>query len=269
MSSLPHIESLVALGMTPLEAAVYEHLVQHPSATGYRISRGIDKPTANTYKALASLEEKGAVVVDDDRRRLYCAVPPDELLGTLERRFMEHRRSAAAGLAGLADTRGDNRIYQLRTTEQIVERLRRMVARTREVAVFDLSPWAVERVSEDLELAAGGGARVVVRVYDTDIAGVQCVRGEDDTANPAAHTANAVVDGKEMLLAALDPDGAAVHRALWTVHRDVVRVVHRAIVAELMFAEIERGLAEGLSTDALEETFEDYRRLRDRAATVE
>lgn len=263
-----HLDSLVALGLTRLEAVVYEHLVQHEATTGYRIARGIDKPTANTYKALASLEQKGAVVVDDDRRRVYRAVAPDELLGSLQRRFAEHRRTAASGLAALAGVGDDHRVYHLRTVDQVVERLRRMIARCRAVAVLDPTPWLLARMSDDLEAAAGGGARVVVRVYENvDIDGVHCVSTGGPFAEPAVHTANAVVDGKEMLLAALEPEGGGVRRALWTAHPDIVRVVHRAIVAELMFAEVERSLAEGLSTDELEETFEDYRTLRNLGPT--
>ncbi len=268
MSANPHIDALVALGMTPLEASVYEYLIGHAAATGYRIGRGIDKPTANTYKALASLQEKGAVVVDGGRRRLYRAVAPDELLNTFERRFMEHRRAAASGLVALATGRDDDRIYQLTTFDQVVERLRKMLGRCREVAVLNLSTGVVPRVAGDLEFAAEIGADVVVRVWEeTEISGVRCVLANDGTAGGGVHTASAAIDGCEMLLATLDPEGAAVRRALWTAHRDMAAVVHRSIVAELMFAEIENGLSDGLSTDEIEETFETYRALRNHVPT--
>jgi sugar-specific transcriptional regulator TrmB len=263
MSNPEHIDALVALGMTPLEAAVYTHLIQFTSATGYRVARGIDKPTANTYKALASLHDKGAVALDDEKRRLYHAVPPDELLNALERRFMDHRRAAASGLAKLDSGHSDDRIYQLQTLEQVVERLRKMLSRCREVAVLDLSPWVVTRVAGELEFAASSGATVAVKVYEpTEIDGVRCVACDDDVALHNAQAANAVIDRHEMLMAVLDPEGAAVQRAIWTVHKDLAWVLHRSVVAEMLYAEVEGGLAKGLSTDELEDMFDTYRELR-------
>jgi sugar-specific transcriptional regulator TrmB len=270
MSPGPHIESLTALGLTGLEAAVYARLLRSAPETGYRVARAIGKPTANTYKALASLEEKGAVVVGDEARRLYRAVPPDELLDALERRFMDHRRRAAAGLAALEPPAGDDRIYQLKTPAQVLERLRKMLARSRRTAVVDLAPWVVGQVAGDLEDAADAGSAVTAKVYEpVEIAGVEVVvapAAARDASPERDEPVNAVVDGSEMLLASIRPDGSAVRRAVWTANTALARVLHRAIVAEQLFAAVERGLAEGLSTDELEETFETHRRLRDEPA---
>lgn len=261
-----HVDSLTTLGLTRLEADVYTHLLRQPSATGYGVAKGIGKPTANTYKALASLEEKGAVVVEDAACRRYRAVAPDELLNALERRFLDHRRSAAAGLARLQAAGGDDRIYQLHTAAQVIERLRKMLGECRRVAVLDLAPWAVERVAGEIAFAAGAGARVVVKVYaPVAIAGAEVVASvetSDASAPPAP--INAVVDGREMLLASGPPREAAIHRALWTANADVAWVLHCAIVAELLFTAVERAMDEGLSTDELEDMFDTYRRLRSR-----
>lgn len=268
MPPTPHIESLTALGLTGLEASVYAHLLGSAPATGYRVARAIGRPTANTYKALASLEEKGAVAVGNEARRLYRAVPPDELLDALERRFMDHRRRAAAGLAALQPPAGDDRIYQLTTPMQVLERLRKMLARSRRTAVVDLAPWVVEQVAGDLEYAADTGSAVTAKVYEpVEIAGVEVVVAAAETGDLAGdEPVNAVVDGREMLLASIHPDGSTVGRALWSANAALARVLHRAIVAEQLFAAVERGLAKGLSTDELEETFEAHRRLRDEPA---
>ncbi|MDO8629132.1 MAG: helix-turn-helix domain-containing protein, partial [Phycisphaerales bacterium] len=70
------IQTLVPLGFTPLEGEVYAILVAESPATGYRVAQAIGKPVANTYKAIESLERKGAIVVDDGESRLCRAVPP-------------------------------------------------------------------------------------------------------------------------------------------------------------------------------------------------
>ncbi len=43
------MESLIALGFSGLEAAIYVHLLENSPATGYQISKAIEKPNANTY----------------------------------------------------------------------------------------------------------------------------------------------------------------------------------------------------------------------------
>jgi len=257
------IDALTALGLTRLEASAYEHLLRQSPQTGYRVAHGIGKPTANTYKALASLEEKGAVVVEGAGRRLYRAVPPDELLNALERRFLDLRRSAATGLAELRPA-DDDRVYHLRSPEQVVERLRAMLSGCRWLAVLDLPPWVVDPVAGEMVFAVETGARVVVRTDGpVALAGVEVVPGTglpDDGPRPI----NAAVDGREMLLASGPASAPGIHRALWSANADMAWMVHGAIVAELLFAAVERGLDEGLSTDELEETFEAYRRLRER-----
>jgi hypothetical protein len=256
-----HLQALVSLGMTPLEAAVYACLLERPSSTGYAVARAVGKPTANTYKALAGLEDRGAVTVTDEGKRLYRAVAPVELLDALERRFRANRDAAARGLSRLEVTRDDDGIHGLRTFEQVIARLRRMIARCRVSAVLDLAPVAASALTEDLAAAAATGADVRVKVAEpTEIDGVTCVAGSDRGADvtPVA----AVTDGLEVLLATLDGASGQLRRAVWTRQPDLAAVVHRALVAELLFAEVDAGLSRGLSIDELEDTFATYARLR-------
>src|SRR5215468_10366506 len=110
------IDALTRLGFTALEAEVYTFLLGEPGATGYRIAQGIGKPVANTYKALESLQRKGAILVEDDESRRFRAVPAEELLLGLERDFAQTRAQAARALARLGtDEASDDRVYQLAT----------------------------------------------------------------------------------------------------------------------------------------------------------
>ena len=129
ISESPTIQPLRELGLTALEAEIYAFLASGDSATGYRVAREIDRPTANTYKALESLRSKGAVVVEDGARRLYRAVTPGELLRTLERRFTASKERAAEALANLGRPILDDGVYRLRSTDQVVERLGDILSR--------------------------------------------------------------------------------------------------------------------------------------------
>ncbi|MCP4685861.1 MAG: TrmB family transcriptional regulator, partial [bacterium] len=119
---------LVQLGLTRLEAEIYTFLLEKSPATGYGIAKGTGKPTANTYKALESLHNKGAIIVDDSEARLCRAVPTDELLDNFQHRFETVRNQAQTEFRKLKAAPGDSRVYQLKTPEQLVQRYRKMLS---------------------------------------------------------------------------------------------------------------------------------------------
>ena len=88
------LQPLVDLGLTKLEAEIYTYLLGNSPSTGYGIAKGIGKPAANTYKALESLHNKGAILIDDSETRLCRSVPPDELFDSIERRFTNTKARA-------------------------------------------------------------------------------------------------------------------------------------------------------------------------------
>ncbi len=96
MASDDCIEALVSLGFTALESEIYTFLLQESPVTGYRVAQALGKPTANTYKAIESLALKGAVIVAEGAQRHCRAVPAQELLNRLDRRFTAHDAARSA-----------------------------------------------------------------------------------------------------------------------------------------------------------------------------
>ena len=92
------IRHLVELGFSEGEAAAYVLLLQHSPATGYRVARSIGRSFSNAYQILELLERRGAVLVETGERRLYRAIPIEELLDQMERAFKTRRRQAAEAL---------------------------------------------------------------------------------------------------------------------------------------------------------------------------
>ena len=82
------------LGFTRIEAQVYVHLLQDSPATGYRIAKEIGRSFTNTYKALSTLETKGAVLAYAGKNRLFRAVPVEELFDQLEKALFESDKKA-------------------------------------------------------------------------------------------------------------------------------------------------------------------------------
>ena len=231
-------KALQELGFSEIEALVYAFLVQGEAATGYRISHAIGKPTANTYKAIASLVQQGAVQVDDGGNRLIRAVPPDELLAGLERRSREKREAARAALARRSSATADERVYTLRARDQVLERARAMLGRAGEIVLADLFPGPLDLLAADLEVAASRGVRVVVKTY-----GRRDLRGVAEVVEPDSRRAltewpgqqlSLVVDAEEHLLALFDPAVEAVHQAVWSRSTFLSCLHHNHVAMELL-----------------------------------
>ena len=214
------VEALQALGFSELEAAVYAFLLRESPATGYRIAHAIGKAKSNTYKAIATLEGKGAVIIDDGETRLCRAVPPTELLGHLEHRFRQRRERAEDVLQRLERPDEDERVYQLRSRDQVLERARQMLRRSREVALAVAFPAPLAEIHEDLEAAAARGVRVLLKVYQSaEIPGVRTVLSSEPAYQPGrfpGQELNLVVDAEEYLVALLGWDGESVVQATWS-----------------------------------------------------
>jgi hypothetical protein len=262
MSLTECLESLAAIGFTELEAEVYVCLLGESPATGYRVAQLLGKPVANTYKALESLRNKGAVVAEDGESRLCRAVPAEELLSQLDRRFQEHRRRAGRALARLKGNPEDQRVYQLHTPVQVLERCRSMLAGCRSVAVLDAFPDTLEELRPDLEAASARGVGVAVKAYrPAQVAGVSVVvhpEGEAVLGRWPGQWLNLVVDGREHVLAFLTPDRDAVHQAVWSGSAYLSWVYHCALANEVVLGQLARLLEEGTSTRRLRDALQHY-----------
>jgi HTH-type transcriptional regulator, sugar sensing transcriptional regulator len=231
-------EALQKLGFTEIEALVYTYLARSEPATGYRISHAIGKPTANTYKAIAGLVQRGAVQVDEGGNRLVRAVPPDELLAALARRDEESRRTARAALASLARDDDDDRVYTLRDRDQVLERARAMLGRATTIVLGDVFPAPLAALASELEGAAARGARVVVKGYDpADLPGVTVVPADDGAHALAAwpgQQLSLVVDAQEHLLALFDRELLHVRQAVYSRSAFLSCLHHNHVAMELL-----------------------------------
>ncbi len=260
-------QSLASLGFTELEVEVYVSLLQQSPATGYRVAQTIGRPVANTYKAIESLQNKGAVLVDEGANRLCRAVPAEELLAQLDRTFQRRRQEAAAALASLGAAPEDDRVYQLQSVEQVFERCRTMLNGCEKVAVLDAFPRAIESLRESLEAAAARGVRVLIKAYEpvklegTDVA-VHPLGGMSLKRWPGQWL-NIVVDGGEYMVAFLTPDLGGLRQAVWSGSAYLAWAYHSALAAEFIMAVVQRSLEEGATAAELRQTVANYQYLFD------
>ena len=235
------VEVLTTLGFNETEALVYCDLLKNPGSTGYRVARSINKAQANTYQTLNSLVQKGAVVFEEGDTRSFRATPPAELLARLRRTFLQHFEEAQTSLSRLqAKADGDERIYQLRNTEQVVERARAMLAAAEETVAFSWFPGWAEALNADLKAAVERGAAaagLILRPED-HVPGAKTVlskvaQGVLDVW--PGEQLILVVDGRQFLLALKERGaGGELRQAYWAQNMFVATILHNALSSDTL-----------------------------------
>ncbi len=252
-------KSLVELGFTALESDIYVLLLGKAPATGHAIARGLGKANANVYKALESLEAKGAVVVGDAEPRIYRPVPTDELLRQIEKAFADRQRRAEAALAGLERRSQDDGIYRMTTSPQVVERARTVVDRSTFALIADGDAPLMTELEPEFEAAAARGVQVLVKSYrPLDLAGVRTIprpRPEEITADTPGTFAVIASDGREFLLCRLAHSGS-VQQAIWTASPMLAFQGYMGLINELTLTSVMGCLESGGSIDDVRRAFE-------------
>ncbi len=237
MSSTDPVHSLAQLGFTNLEAEIYAFLVGESPATGYRIAQAIGKPAANTYKAIQTLERKGAVVVEDGVSRQCRAVPVDELLGRISREFQTHRDLASRALKELGQPKADDRVYQIRSLEGLTQRLRQMIVDSKEIVLASVPAPVLKEVRAEVLEAAARGVDIVIRSDSEDeLPGVESVARESMVEAPWQEL-QVVVDGDQHLVAFLTREGE-LEKAVWSGSSFLSLIHHRGLAAELNLQQV-------------------------------
>lgn len=237
MSDEP-VHTLQQLGFTELEARIYTALLDHSPATGYRIAQTIGKPVANTYKAIASLARKGALLVDDGHTRLCRATPPDELLDRLQREHRSTCTAARTALADLARDTRDDRVYQLESSAQTLERTRRLLSLANDLVLLDLFPAPFLDLRDDLVEAAARGVRVVAHLYEEvgeqPFEWTTSERSDLILRTWPGQQLSCVRDGEEFIAALLSDDLQTVHHAVWSSSTFLSCMQHNHLACELI-----------------------------------
>lgn len=169
----PAVRTLTSLGFTELEARIYTALVGGEAQTGYAVAKAIGKPVANVYKAVESLEAKGAIVVTEGEPRVLRAVDPGELVGALRGKFDRQASEAEQRLKALHAPSDDEGVYRLTTADQAFDKARALARGAESTLLVDAFPNTLDAIRGELEQAARRGVRVAVIAYEpgTEIPG--------------------------------------------------------------------------------------------------
>jgi sugar-specific transcriptional regulator TrmB len=267
MRNSPSDGPLSLLGFNALEEQAYRALFEAPGQTGYKLAQALKKPVANIYKALESLLEKGAVLVEDGDPAFYRATPIAELFDKLETQLRKQRKAALRQL-GARTSPPDERVYRLGSREQTIQRARGMIASSKRVLLLDVFPNLVSELSAEISAAAARGVRIAGQIYSpAQFSGVMLtLRTERDQVLQrwAGDWMNLVADGQELLISVLERSGKGLHQAVWTRSPYLVWSFHSALYAEILLSRLRVEIENGASRRKLLRLMEDY---HDRIAT--
>lgn len=226
-------DALVSFGFTALESEIYVFLLGNSPATGYRVAVGIGKPAANTYKAIQTLQAKGGILVEEGPNRQCKAVPLDELMSRLQKDFESKKAATIKALKNAGKPPEDERIYFLRSRDQILSRAREMLGVAKSVAMVKGSGAFLHGIEAALEKAADRGTAISVLCPElVAIENVEVVEG----ALGGQSQVVVVVDGLQTLAGTIADDADA--EAIWTRSPFLAQIHHEGLSAEIALANV-------------------------------
>jgi HTH-type transcriptional regulator, sugar sensing transcriptional regulator len=246
-------ELLVPFGFTNLESEIYAFLLGESPATGYRIAQAIGKPAANTYKAIQTLQAKGAVLVEEGANRMCRAIPADELLARLQGDFDARKKAAQAALERIGKPSDDDRIYYLRSKEQVLGRARVMLGAAKQQVLLKCPNDVLEELRANLEDAIERGVDVcVLAPSETVVGNVQAAT--EPFALPGE--VSLLTDGDQYLSGQLADDRT---EAIWTRSPFLVPTAHQGLSAQITLAEVAEQLRMDEKKSRIQRTVETRR----------
>lgn len=221
MESKTHIfDNLNDLGFNFLESEVYLELLANEPMTAYRVAKQINKPTANVYKAIDSLSQKGAVLIEDNKNRKCKAVPPDEFINHLEKLMLSKTSNLKEQLKDIGKVYYDERTYAIESVPLVFERFESMMSKCKKIAVIDIFPEPMEKVKYIIEKAIERGVEVYIQVYKPiEIKGANIAytsAASESLKYWKSQQLNLMTDGEEHLLALMNNSLTKVLQAKWS-----------------------------------------------------
>lgn len=248
------IEKLKDLGLNQVEAEVYHLLLSEKPMTAYRVGKLLHKPTANIYKAMDVLQQKGAVIVEEGKNKLCRAVNPAEFIAVQENEFAQKAAHAAKALRNIAPRQGEEGTFSLDSVALAMEKVRQMIEKAQVVVMVDAFPLALEMIKPLLIAAVQRGVRVDLQAYtEVDIEGVDTIvipGNEEVISYWQTQQLNVAADGKESLVALFDKSIKEVFHATWNTNVYLSCVIHAGLTCEQSLHKL---LAIPESPDQLEE----------------
>lgn len=225
------------IGLNELEARIYIWLLQQDRSTGYKIATGIDKPVANTYKALKSLEQKGAVISDNSTgKKNYETIPAEQLLQKMENEFSRKKEEIISEVSKLNSRQSVGGIYELNSIDLVYETASQLIDGARSSLAMDCYPAPYQHIKEALDAVDTDKVMILKHKYDYELV--------EGTYRPKKRRSDLTLselrgqwmilirDAKEALIAFFSVDGKDLLHSIWIRDPFISLILYNGLTVE-------------------------------------
>jgi len=237
------LKKLREIGLNELEATIYIWLLENNRNTGYGIATQINKPVANTYKALKSLEKKGAVISDNSSNNTYfTSVPIEEFLNKIEREFIDTRDQIIKESNNLKTQQVTGGIYELQSAELVFEKATTMINTANITLLVDCYPTPLKQLNESIKEKSSDNIPIFLKNYcDTKFENINQIRA-DNISLPIEDLGGewliVLKDTNESLVSLFDEDGLKLKHGIWTKDSLLSFALFNGSIFEFSYTEI-------------------------------
>ncbi|RLD25465.1 MAG: hypothetical protein DRI75_13320 [Bacteroidetes bacterium] len=247
------IQLLKEIGFSRLESTIYLALLQETKATGYRIAKLIGKPVANTYKALGTLQKKGAIIIDDSKKSKECIPLPIAEYFKLQEENLKNNRTVIEGqLKKYAAKTPREGIFQIDKIDQVFEKGMQLIRKASQIIMVDLFPYPMSIFKDLLEERAAEGLKVLVKTYEPiNLKGCHVVvpGSKAQPLNWNCDWCNIISDDKQFLISFLEKEGSGVLQAIWSKSSYLNIVLGSGYLHEYVLSRISNTINSGESSE--------------------
>ena len=236
-------DKLQELGLNDLERTIYIWLLENNRSTGYRIADQINKPIANTYKALKSLETKGAIISDNSSKTKYFdTVSVEEFLNKLERVFLNTKEQIIEEAKKLQVKQESGGIYEIKSAELAYEKAINMINTAETTLLVDCFPAPMAIIKKYLTDKSSEDISIFLKNYcDTEIDNINQIKSENPelpVEDVSGEWMIILKDTTESLIAQFTKDGSELKHCIWTKDSFLSFVLFNGSIFEFSYTEI-------------------------------
>lgn len=231
------------LGLNDLETTIYIWLLENNRSTGYRIANQTNKPVANTYKALKSLERKGAILSDNSLKTTYFdTVSIEEFLNKKEREFLNTKGLIIEEAKKLQIRQETGGIFELESAELAFEKAISMINSAETTLLVDCFPAPLAKIKKYLKDKSSGDISIFLKNYcDTEIDNINQIKSENPELSVEGVSGEWMIilkDTTESLIAQFTKDGNELKHCIWTKDSFLSFVLFNGSIFEFSYTEI-------------------------------
>lgn len=238
-------QQLTEMGFTALEAEIYLFLITTGSQTGYAIAKGLNKATANVYKALESLSAKGAVEYSMADKKKCTASNWQQLLKRRQTQFAQTVACLEENLTSLQlKQSNDEQVYQIEQVDQVIEESISLINNASQILMVEAEPDAVPLFKEALEQAEKRGVEIWIKVYQpVELKGMNVIvrqHGHEVYGKTQDISFKLAADGNAMLIADIAIDSKKVIAAYRSQSALMAMSIYTGLLYELILTELKQ-----------------------------